>query len=270
MVQRVKTSVVALVPFILWLGFSHTVLMNIGICIFATICIYELFRAAGYLKEIPELAWAGMVFGAVIPFNEFLPYKVHRVIIVAFVFYAFLMMILHHERIKMNNLSAVLAFSWLIPTALSCIIWIRRMESGSHLIALVFAITWVTDSFAYIFGSNFGTKKLCPSISPNKTVEGAVFGAFGGIAAILVFDVVMRTFYGHQLTNVLPFMIGAIVCSLAAQAGDLSASALKREFSLKDFGNIFPGHGGMLDRFDSILFVAPVLYLFLQTIEVLI
>jgi len=116
-----------------------------------------------------------------------------------------------------------------------------------------FLVTWATDTGAYFGGLKYGRHKLCPKISPNKSVEGALFGLVGGAVAGIVFALVAQ----ESLLQLATF---ALVLSLCGQLGDLVESALKRERAVKDSGSILPGHGGILDRFDSLSFVFPVLY----------
>lgn len=135
--------------------------------------------------------------------------------------------------------------------------------SGSQYIWLVFIFAWVTDTFAYFSGTFYGKTKLIPDISPKKTLEGAI----GGVVGTTVFTFVFAIFIGDY--NPLYFIPLAIFASIVSQLGDLFASAIKRKYGIKDYGNIIPGHGGFLDRFDSILFIAPITYYGLVLIEFL-
>lgn len=127
--------------------------------------------------------------------------------------------------------------------------------SGTIYIYLVFIIAFSTDTFAYIFGITFGKHKLLPSVSPNKTVEGSIGGIFG--------SVIMGCIYFYILKN--PITIYHIsffaLSSISGQLGDLFASKIKRETGIKDYSNLLPGHGGLLDRFDSILLIIPMVYI---------
>lgn len=119
---------------------------------------------------------------------------------------------------------------------------------------LVYAITFSADSFAYIIGSNFGKHKLCPKLSPKKSIEGAVGGIMGAITVSLVVNALL-------LKEPVSFIIViALIGSIISIFGDLLASKIKREFSIKDYSGILPGHGGILDRFDSVLLMTPVTY----------
>ena len=128
---------------------------------------------------------------------------------------------------------------------------------------LIFIIAFGTDIFAYFTGMLLGKHKLCPTLSPKKTVEGAI----GGIVGAVVFSVIFGVFC---LSNGRPvsfgFILMAVIGSVVSQFGDLTASAFKRKMGIKDYGNLIPGHGGILDRFDSVLFVAPYLYFYVLLI----
>ena len=131
---------------------------------------------------------------------------------------------------------------------------------GIALITMTFGISFGSDGFAYIVGKACGKRKLCPSISPKKTVEGAI-GAIGGSVFVAL---CVRAFFVHVLNTPMPGIPAAILLgvlgSYAGQIGDLVASLLKRYTGIKDYGKIFPGHGGVMDRFDSIIFVLIVMY----------
>jgi len=120
----------------------------------------------------------------------------------------------------------------------------------------------VTDIFAYFIGCKFGKHKLCPEISPKKTVEGALGGIFGCTLVFLIYTAILNNFYGFGIDYIKIGLISIIV-AIFAQMGDLVASSIKRNAKIKDFGDVMPGHGGFLDRIDSTLFVSPIIYYFL-------
>jgi len=127
---------------------------------------------------------------------------------------------------------------------------------GAWLVLYVFVVTWSADAGAYFIGMRFGKRPLAPRLSPKKTVEGAV----GGVLASTVTSLLMGTWLGLPWIHCL--IIGPVLGALG-EIGDLAESALKRDLGIKDFGGILPGHGGVLDRFDSLLFTAPVAYYYL-------
>jgi phosphatidate cytidylyltransferase len=135
--------------------------------------------------------------------------------------------------------------------------------SGTALVVLTVLLTWATDVGAYVFGRTFGHKKLIPSISPGKTVEGAVGGLGLTIVICLLYVRFILMPYAQLGLTIQGAVMFAIVVSVAAQTGDLAESLLKREAGVKDSSRIIPGHGGILDRFDSLLFVMPIAFLLL-------
>ena len=130
---------------------------------------------------------------------------------------------------------------------------------GLHRILLIFIGVWLTDSGAYFVGSALGKHKLIPAVSPHKTVEGAIGGIFGAIIGYVIYALVLRFAFGVKV-NYIYLIILAVVVSIIDQIGDLIASFMKREQGIKDFGKIFPGHGGVMDRFDSSIAVAPAVF----------
>jgi phosphatidate cytidylyltransferase len=135
--------------------------------------------------------------------------------------------------------------------------------AGTALVLLPVLITWATDIGAYTFGRTFGRKKLMPSVSPGKTVEGAVGGLGVAIVVCLLYVRFILMRYAQLGLTIQGAVLFAIVVSIAAQTGDLAESLLKREAGVKDSSRIIPGHGGILDRFDSLLFVMPISFLLL-------
>ena len=125
--------------------------------------------------------------------------------------------------------------------------------------------SFCSDTFAFFAGRSFGKHKLAPKVSPNKTVEGSIGGLLGNAVGGVVFALVMNTWFGQSIGYAGIAVLG-LGCSVVAQLGDLSFSLIKREFGIKDYGKLFLAHGGVLDRFDSVLCVAPVLALLMPAL----
>ncbi|MCC5909834.1 MAG: phosphatidate cytidylyltransferase [Clostridiaceae bacterium] len=142
-----------------------------------------------------------------------------------------------------------------VTVFLGHIILTDKLEN-SAIIWLIFIIAWATDTFAYFGGFFWGKRKLCPEISPKKTIEGAIAGVLGSMFACGFFGYLFLSEY--SITIIILGMVGSVI----SQAGDLTASQIKRYAGVKDYGNLIPGHGGILDRFDSILFTAPTVFYF--------
>jgi phosphatidate cytidylyltransferase len=142
-----------------------------------------------------------------------------------------------------------------------CYLLIRNFEDGNLLILFLFLITWLGDIAAYYWGKNFGKTPLAPIVSPNKTVEGSIAGLLGSLTAGLIagFLFLDHIMIGHCL-------LVAFICGSIGQLGDLAESLLKRHAGIKDSGNILPGHGGVLDRIDSLLFAGPAFYCYFKLV----
>ena len=152
--------------------------------------------------------------------------------------------------------------------SLSAVFVIRQRENGLLYSIFVFVLAWSSDIFAYLFGSLFGKKKVFPELSPHKTRIGVIGAMLGTAAASVAFGLLTRSLWGLSTGGCIALTAAAgLVGSVLAQAGDLLASAVKRYAGIKDFGNLIPGHGGILDRFDSVLLVAPAVELLLCIME---
>jgi phosphatidate cytidylyltransferase len=139
------------------------------------------------------------------------------------------------------------------------------LENAAVLIWLPFLTAWFTDSAAYFTGISIGKHKLSPAISPKKTIEGALGGIIGSSLLTTIFGVLISKYNSN--IGIFDFIIIGLLCGIFSQLGDLAASYIKRYANLKDFGKLIPGHGGILDRFDSILFTMPVVYYYFLLVQ---
>lgn len=146
----------------------------------------------------------------------------------------------------------------------SFIALINDKPNGKYLIWIIFISAWLCDTSAYYVGKYFGKNKLCPRVSPKKTIEGSIGGLIGSTLFCGIYGVVVNSF-GVQVP-VYHFIFMGIVCGVFCQFGDLVASSIKRYVDVKDYSNLIPGHGGILDRFDSILFTSVIVYYYVTMI----
>jgi phosphatidate cytidylyltransferase len=274
MVKKTLSGVVAVAIGLLFLWLDRKEAFVIGVAFVSVAAVYEILVATKYIKNIPS-AIVSLLFVAAVPF--LLNYDIQHMQYVAFVFIIglFMVMLFSHRKVKFAQLSLVTFVSLCIPFSLSCLVFIYDLIPGEHrtfIMLYVCVVTWVSDSGAYFAGTLFGKHKMAPGISPKKTWEGfaggllisAGFGATLGLGYMWVYNAFWAEVTIIQV-NVLFMALMAVPCAVLGVVGDLSASILKRECSVKDFGKIMPGHGGFLDRFDSVLFSAPFAYLvFLQ------
>ena len=163
-------------------------------------------------------------------------------------------------RYKIADAAVTLLGIFYIAYMLSFVTLTRSIEKGHMYIWFIFIGAWATDTFAFFTGITIGKKKIVPSISPKKTLEGYIGGVLGCIPAMVVFG---RCFSGELGIPVAHLAALGFVCGVVSQLSDWSASAVKRAAGIKDYGNIMPGHGGVLDRLDSILFTAPAVYFYI-------
>ncbi len=263
MLKRVITTIVALGILFPVLIFSNTVIFPAVFAVLTFISLFELFKCMEVHKNI-LMTLPLYVFGALSPFllryDNFVA-KTEFVIIcfiagALYLVYLFSLIVWSHGKLKFNDTLTLFVMSAYIIVAYSSIIYIRDYgDCGHFLYLLVFFSAWVTDSFAYLTGYFFGRHKLIEDISPKKTIEGAIGGIVFSVLFFVGYGFVIDQFFGAE-ANLLFFAICGAILSVVAQIGDLIMSAIKRCYNIKDFGKIFPGHGGVLDRFDSILAVA--------------
>ena len=186
----------------------------------------------------------------------------------ALVIVVFLCMVLEYgkkEELDFTAMCAVLTAGIAIPLALSCLLRLRMLEHGAGLVLIPLVAAFMSDAMALFGGMMFGRTKLAPLVSPKKTREGAVSGLVGGMVGMILF----RIFF--FLCTEVPLHIGwcvllGLVGAVLGQLGDLSFSCIKRQYGIKDYGRLLPGHGGVLDRFDSVIFAAPVIWMIVDAV----
>jgi phosphatidate cytidylyltransferase len=153
----------------------------------------------------------------------------------------------------------------IVPLLFGSVVRIHAGEYGRFFILIPFAMAFLSDTGAYFAGLKFGKHKLAPVISPKKTVEGVVGGVIAAMAGMLLYCLVLQVFFDLQ-TNYFAALLYGIIGALGGVFGDLCFSVVKRQTGIKDYGNLIPGHGGILDRFDSMMVVGPLAELLLLLI----
>ena len=221
--------------------------------------MYELYRVLNIHKDLLAIIGylACVVFFVNLRFG-FIPD------ILMFVFgYMIILMFIYvfaYPKYDAAKLMTVFFGVFYVAGMLSYIYKIRMLEGGLYLTFLIFICSWGCDTFAYCFGKLFGKHKMSPRLSPKKSVEGAIGGIVGAIAVGAIYGAIVGNYIGSIANPVLIFAVMSGVAGLASMVGDLSASAIKRNYDIKDYGKLIPGHGGILDRFDSVIFIAPLIY----------
>ena len=265
MKQRIISAVVALALLAVALFCYNTIVFNFFIAFIGAIAVYELLHSTQYVKN-PVILWTSCLYALVVPFFETLDIKnIHVYVTVGYFTVLFAVLLKCHEKVKFQEIAISFFISLVVPVAFSMTILMRDYhEHGIFYTFLVCAAAWLTDSAAYFAGRTFGKHKMAPLISPHKTVEGAVGGLFTTTICYPLFCLGYQAILSNMGVEVrfnwLAVMVMGLICSAAGMAGDLLASVIKRQTGIKDYGNIMPGHGGVLDRFDSVLFTLPFIY----------
>lgn len=166
-------------------------------------------------------------------------------------------MLMAHAQLRFEKICLCLAAGLLIPYLLTSLVRIVIMPQGRYYILVSFVLAFLADSGAYFIGRAFGRHKLAPVISPHKTVEGALGGVACAVLGMVLYGLILQLAFRFNV-NYLYAVLYGVLGSAASVFGDLTFSVIKRQVNLKDYGNLIPGHGGILDRFDSTMLVAPL------------
>ena len=266
MLTRILTACVLIPLLVLILIFSWTLAYPIAWAILAGVAIFETFRALGrgrdWLLSIPAYLIAlGLPFGFY--FSDF-GAKILLAAALVYLLWVIAVTVFRRGTFAFSEAASVYFASVYISIGFAALSAIRYgVALGAYLCLLVFIGPWVTDTFAYFTGRFFGRHKLIPEVSPKKTVEGSVGGTVFCIVGYIVFGLVMQFGYGFTVNYAMLAVAGLLV-AVISQIGDLIASLIKREHGIKDYGNVFPGHGGVMDRFDSVLTTSVLLWLLMQ------
>ena len=229
----------------------------------AAVAAYELLWGTGLVKQPRLVAYtAVMGFLASLWSYSGMEYVWFLVGILLFSVVLFAEVLASHGKLPFTQIAVCMVGGLLIPFLLTSLVRIRCMEQGKALVLIPFAVAFLSDSGAYFAGRFFGKHKLAPIISPNKTVEGVIGGVLAGVAGMVIFCLVLQLGFGFRVNYAFAVIYG-LLGSQAGVFGDLAFSAIKRQTGIKDYGNLIPGHGGILDRFDSMVVVAPLVEAFL-------
>lgn len=261
-IKRIISGLIlfAIVATILILG--NTRVVNIAVAIVALLAINEYNKSFKNKYKIDK--WIGNILAISIAFIDKIPAELAILILPIVIAILFFKVI----KTKMNtNFGDIAITSFGIFYVIGFIAFIPliyALENGKILIWYIAFAAWGTDTFAYLIGCKFGKHKLTP-VSPKKSVEGSIAGIIGNVIFSLIYTYCINKI-GDMEISYLAITCISIVLSILAQLGDLAASSIKRYVGIKDFGDLIPGHGGMLDRIDSILFIAPFAYFLLMLI----
>lgn len=268
MKTRTITSVFILLVTVPIILLSKYIIYPIALSALAVMATYEILHAIGVEKNW-YLSVPAYILAGVFPFasyfvtaeSSFTYLLTIAALIYIYMIYIMGVAVFSKGQTSFKVISEVLLSVTYVIVSFSSLSMIRYIDKdvGLYKLMLVFIVSWVCDSMAYIVGSLIGKHKLIPEISPKKTIEGAIGGVVSAIIAYMLFGLILDLAVPNMKVNYIVLAIFGLVLSVVSQLGDLIASLIKREHNVKDYGKLLPGHGGIMDRFDSIMAVSTIL-----------
>ena len=262
--KRLMSSVV-LVILALVLLLTGDGVLALGMLILSLIAFRELTKACGVIAEVQKnnaleaVGYAGIVLYYLVVYGSGNP--VYWVGMLALIFLGMMFVyVFSFPRFRAEQVMTAFFCAFYAPVLFTFIFLTRNLPNGIYMVWMIFISSWICDTCAYLTGMAIGKHKLAPVLSPKKSIEGAVGGVVGSalVGAAFGYFALERVFADQNVT-----WIAALICGVGAvisQVGDLAASGIKRNHDIKDYGKLIPGHGGIMDRFDSVLFTAPIIY----------
>ena len=258
-----KTRIVAaavLIPVLLVLVLAAPKM--ISAVIFAALLAigsYELLYRTHLVKHSRLVIYSSVMAFAVVMWSH--AGAVHAWLLIGLLLYSLILfteMMMDHVKVRIEMIALCYVAGAVVPFLLSSLIRILGMTTGRYVILIPFAIAFLSDGGAYFAGLKFGKHKLAPVVSPNKTIEGALGGLIAAMLGMVIYALILDIAFPQFRVNYGIAILYGLVGSLAGVFGDLCFSIIKRQTGIKDYGNLIPGHGGVLDRFDSMMMVAPL------------
>lgn len=258
MKTRVITAAVLLPILVVLLFFAETWITAIVLGLLLAVGVYELLYRTRLIRNIRMVCYSAIMAFLLSIWSCF--GSIHAFLLlglVAFTAALFFEMMHDHVKITVETVSVCMLGGFLVPYLISSLVRILVGTNGRFLVPIPFVIAFLSDAGGYFVGSTFGRHKLAPVVSPNKTVEGMLGGLACATVGMIIYALILglgfhfRVFYGYAI-------LYGILAGLSGVVGDLIFSVIKRQTGIKDYGNLIPGHGGFLDRFDSVCLVAPV------------
>lgn len=261
MLKRTLTGAVITLVVYLVIAFSHIPgVLLCGTATLSVLAVYEIYHAAGVTSS-RGLLWVSIGAAVVVTLLPIPDYTLWLAVIFLPAVAVFAWMMVKQNRIKRFRPWQVALIALIVVMFFKAVPELRSISYGLHYLASAITLCFATDVAAYLVGSRFGRHKLIPTVSPNKTREGAIAGIGGAVLTMCLYGYFLEHGQGTQV-NYLLLMLYAVLASIIGQFGDLAMSVVKRICGVKDFGNLLPGHGGILDRFDSHLFCIAFTLLF--------
>jgi len=265
---RTVTAIFILLVTVPLILFSEYIIYSIALGLLSLAATFEILRVLGVERK-RRIAIPAYILATVLPFASYFvePESTYvylltiSALVFAYLMYLMGVAIFSKGVISVAQISEIFFTVTYVIVSFSSLSMLRYIDEsvGLYRLMLVFIAAWVTDTAAYFVGSLIGKHKLIPEISPKKTVEGSVGGIVGAFIAFLIFGLILDLVIDNMQVNYIALGIYSVILAIVSQLGDLIASLIKREHGVKDYSNILPGHGGIMDRFDSILSVSTIL-----------
>ena len=254
----------ALLPFVIVIAlFAPKIVTALCLGVMSSIASYEMLYNTKLMRH-PRMLIYTMAVAFLVAIWSFLGSVAVFAAVIAFVFFVmmFTEMMLSGMKISYTRASLCFTSGLILPYMLCAIVRILMEPNGRFFVLVPFAVAFISDSFAYLVGMKFGKHKLSPVISPNKSIEGVLGGMIVAVLGMIIYGLVLQLVFEFHV-NYFFVVIYAVVGSAAGVFGDLCFSVITRQTGIKDYGNLIPGHGGILDRFDSMIMVAPLMEILL-------
>lgn len=255
---RLLSGIVLVILAFLLIVSGGTVLLASTLVI-SCIGMFELYRV--YKVENSPIAFAGYLAAILFYANlkwSFIPDIL--ILVLGFLIILMFLYVFSYPKYRADQVMAVFFGMFYVAAMLSYVYQIRTLDRGLYLAFLVFFCSWGCDTCAYCVGMLIGKHKMSPKLSPKKSIEGAVGGILGAALLTALYCFLFRSQMNLQNGEILILAVIAAVAAFISMIGDLCASAIKRNYEIKDYGHLIPGHGGILDRFDSMIITAPIIY----------
>lgn len=229
--------------------------------LFAISCIgmMELYRVVKMNKSLMGMVGyaSGIIYYLLLYFNLL---QFESMLVILFLMLLMVVYVFCFPKYSTEQLAVSFLGLFYVPVMLSYIYQVRMLENGAWIVWLIFIGAWGSDTCAYLVGVKFGKHKFAPKLSPKKSIEGSIGGIVGAALLGVIYATVIQSQIVVFKNPQIAFAIIGAASSILSQIGDLAASAIKRNHDIKDYGTLIPGHGGVLDRFDSIIFTAPIVF----------
>lgn len=242
--------------------------LAVALGVISLIGLNELYRALeiedGKASPLAWVGYLGCTFYYIIVFFGLSAYTMTVLVILLILFMA--VYVFYYPRYRSEQVTGAFFGIVYVAVMLSSIYELRTMPDGRFLVWLIFLSSWGCDTCAYCVGMLIGKHKMSPKLSPKKSVEGAVGGVAGAALLGAAYAAAISGYMSSEARHIPVFALICAIGALISMVGDLAASAIKRNHDIKDYGKLIPGHGGILDRFDSVIFIAPVIYYLAQVL----